>query len=217
MGLWPGAHICHVNPDGHVGPSKPLDTARVLDVQAGLALHEFPRSMVKPESVSDSQLIKMLGNCQHVRAAAAAWVVGTVLLTGGRGRTSNSTFSSNPFFMRVQCPCSTQPCHINIGHSDSCAGLRLLHTRLPQMVPMSGPGGKKKKKGTKGRKGKSKAEQKVRSEKAGKSKAEQKVRSEKAGKSKAEQKVKSEKAGKSKAEQKVKSEKAGAKRKRNGA
>ena len=90
-----------------VSPSRPLDTARVLDCKAGLALHEFPRTMVIPAGVSNAQLTRMVGNCQHVRAAAAAWVVGAALLTPGRGQTTGS--SSKPaFFMRVKRPCGTQ-------------------------------------------------------------------------------------------------------------
>ena len=48
---------------------KAVSEARIMDRQEGLRLHKFPQ-LAAP--VSDKCMRDMLGNTQHVRAAAAA-------------------------------------------------------------------------------------------------------------------------------------------------
>lgn len=43
------------------------------------ALHGYPVNMKIPQGVSESNLRKLVGNTQHVRAAAAAFVIGARL------------------------------------------------------------------------------------------------------------------------------------------
>ena len=73
---------------------KAESQARLLDWQEGLRLHEFPQ-LAAP--VSDQCMREMLGNTQHVRAAAAAWVFAFSLVRP-------STAKADGFIMQTKLP-----------------------------------------------------------------------------------------------------------------
>ena len=98
-----------------VAKNKDIRTARVLTPLAGLMLHEFPKHMMIPASVSENALRTMVGNCQHVRCAAAVWVLGAALLRGDVAAAKPEPAGAKLFVLRLKLPC----CSYNKLHETS--------------------------------------------------------------------------------------------------